>query len=97
MLFSISTLTTKFDFATKEELSNLLFIDSLADHNFFHNLEIWPKTFEVPFTVNGATGEGEGSLMAGMYMFSDAAYLPHCRKNAIAECNLHRFDPQCVP
>lgn len=93
----LSVLAGKFDFSEKDELEGKLFVDSLATHNFYCVAGLLPNERKAAFTVEGVTGSEAGTTMADMFMFGEAAYLPNARRNAIAEVNMHCFDPQCVP
>ena len=79
-----------------KSFKNLLFIDSLSDHNFHFDRELLSNETTMPLHVEGVGGEYEveHGILADMWCFGQSAYLEDAGRNAVAEYNLHRFKPR---
>lgn len=72
--------------------ADLVAIDTCANVSFVGNRELLRDVRPFRFNVSGATGEGGGTEVGTLPGFGEAAYLPNCEINALAACDVFRYE-----
>jgi hypothetical protein len=66
-------------------------LDSLANHSFGWNEELFLDVHRKTLVVNGVTGSYVGSRMGRLPCFGDVVITPKSKVNAIALCDAEKF------
>jgi len=76
-----------------------LCIDNCATINFHDRRELCSDERSAALVVNGVQGEYsiDDGILARLFCLGESAFLEHAGKSAVAEFNLHPFQPLCEP
>ena len=82
----------------KPNNKDLLFVDSLSDTNFHCSNKLLGEGIRTQFSVECGMGEFEieDGIMCDMWCLGPSAYLPKAGKSAVAEHELHKWNPKHV-
>jgi hypothetical protein len=67
-------------------------IDSLANHSFGWNEELFIDLYNKKFFLNGVNGSSTGSRKGRLPCFGDVVITPHSKMNAIALCDAEQYE-----